>query len=66
MAAKKSDDDVVAVIIKCTNFAAIKHKNQRRQDPEKTPYINHPIGKTSFEQRGIIKYFKNKHVYLQI
>ncbi|KDR22143.1 HD domain-containing protein 3 [Zootermopsis nevadensis] len=37
-------DDVLAVIIKCINFAAIKHKNQRRKDPEKTPYINHPIG----------------------
>lgn len=35
--------DVVAYT-KCVNFAAIKHKNQRRKDPEKTPYINHPIG----------------------
>ncbi|KAJ6637201.1 Guanosine-3',5'-bis(diphosphate) 3'-pyrophosphohydrolase MESH1 [Pseudolycoriella hygida] len=36
--------DLIYIIIKCTNFAAIKHKNQRRKDPEKTPYINHPIG----------------------
>lgn len=26
------------------NFAAEKHKFQRRKDPEETPYINHPIG----------------------
>lgn len=29
---------------KCMNFAAIKHRDQRRKDPEGTPYINHPIG----------------------
>ena len=34
----------VAEIIRCSNFAAAKHKNQRRKDTEKTPYINHPIG----------------------
>lgn len=34
----------VLEIIKCSNFAAIKHKDQRRKDEEKTPYINHPIG----------------------
>lgn len=28
----------------CVNFAAIKHREQRRKDVEKTPYINHPIG----------------------
>ena len=31
-------------ILHCINFAAIKHKEQRRKDPDKTPYINHPIG----------------------
>ncbi|XP_066270772.1 guanosine-3',5'-bis(diphosphate) 3'-pyrophosphohydrolase MESH1-like [Branchiostoma lanceolatum] len=31
-------------LIECMNFAAVKHKNQRRKDPDKTPYINHPIG----------------------
>jgi hypothetical protein len=36
--------DVLAVVIKCVDFAAVKHKCQRRKDPEKTPYINHPIG----------------------
>lgn len=37
--------DILAIIIKCMNFAAVKHKNQRRKDPEKTPYVNHVIGK---------------------
>lgn len=35
----------VSIIIETVNFAAIKHKDQRRKDSEKTPYINHPIGK---------------------
>jgi len=26
------------------DFSAKKHRDQRRKDPEKTPYINHPIG----------------------
>ena len=30
-------------IIEACNFAADKHKNQRRKDNSKTPYINHPI-----------------------
>jgi len=34
----------IETLIKCINFAAIKHKDQRRLDPEQTPYINHPIG----------------------
>lgn len=29
---------------KCVDFAAIKHRDQRRKDSEETPYINHPIG----------------------
>ncbi|WAR15405.1 MESH1-like protein [Mya arenaria] len=36
----KSD---IAEVIRCTDFAAIKHKNQRRKDQDRTPYINHPI-----------------------
>ncbi|XP_076637565.1 metazoan SpoT homolog-1 [Colletes latitarsis] len=36
--------ELLTLVIKCTNFAAMKHKDQRRKDPEKTPYINHPIG----------------------
>lgn len=31
-------------ILEAVHFAALKHKEQRRKDPEKTPYINHPIG----------------------
>jgi len=31
-------------ILKATNFAALRHRNQRRKDSTKTPYINHPIG----------------------
>ena len=25
-------------------FAALKHRFQKRKDPDGTPYINHPIG----------------------
>ena len=32
-------------LIECVNFAAIKHKYQRRKDSNKTPYINHAVGK---------------------
>lgn len=31
-------------LMKCVNFCAIKHRFQKRKDPEGTPYINHPIG----------------------
>ena len=34
-----------AILIKAANFAAEKHKKQKRKDPAGTPYINHPIGK---------------------
>uniref|UniRef100_W5N9W8 Guanosine-3',5'-bis(diphosphate) 3'-pyrophosphohydrolase MESH1 n=2 Tax=Lepisosteus oculatus TaxID=7918 RepID=W5N9W8_LEPOC len=33
-----------ALLLETVNFAAEKHKYQRRKDPEGTPYINHPIG----------------------
>jgi len=36
--------ELISIIVKCTNFAAEKHKNQRRKNSEKIPYINHPIG----------------------
>ena len=49
--------DILAIIIKCMNFAAVKHKYQRRKDPEKTPYINHVIGKKIME-RVITKMLK--------
>lgn len=41
----QSPADIIETVIKCVNFAAVKHKNQRRLDPDGTPYINHPIGK---------------------
>ncbi|XP_073819128.1 metazoan SpoT homolog-1 [Musca autumnalis] len=31
------------VFMKCLQFAALKHRNQRRKDTNETPYINHPI-----------------------
>lgn len=40
------ENENIVSLIKCINFAAIKHKNQKRKDPEETPYINHPIGNT--------------------
>ncbi len=30
-------------ILKAVNFAAIKHRDQRRKDADALPYINHPI-----------------------
>ncbi|XP_034945192.1 guanosine-3',5'-bis(diphosphate) 3'-pyrophosphohydrolase MESH1 isoform X1 [Chelonus insularis] len=39
-----SKQELLSVIIKSINFAALKHKDQRRHDLEATPYINHPIG----------------------
>lgn len=30
-------------VIEAVNFAAIKHRDQRRKDESKSPYINHPI-----------------------
>ncbi|XP_061855560.1 guanosine-3',5'-bis(diphosphate) 3'-pyrophosphohydrolase MESH1 [Colius striatus] len=33
-----------ARLLEAVNFAAEKHKGQRRKDPEGTPFINHPIG----------------------
>lgn len=34
----------LADVIKAADFAAKKHRDQRRKDPQQTPYINHPIG----------------------
>lgn len=31
-------------IIRAANFAAVKHRHQKRKDLEETPYINHPLG----------------------
>ncbi|XP_069654859.1 LOW QUALITY PROTEIN: vacuolar protein sorting-associated protein 33B [Haliaeetus albicilla] len=34
-----------ARLLEAADFAAGKHKDQRRKDPEGTPFINHPIGR---------------------
>jgi GTP diphosphokinase / guanosine-3',5'-bis(diphosphate) 3'-diphosphatase len=44
----------IALIIKALTFSAIKHKAQRNDDADATPYINHPIALTSlFSRVGI-------------
>ena len=35
--------DDVARLIKAADFAAFKHRGQRRKDAEASPYINHPL-----------------------
>jgi GTP diphosphokinase / guanosine-3',5'-bis(diphosphate) 3'-diphosphatase len=35
--------DDVARLIKAADFAALKHRRQRRKDAEASPYINHPL-----------------------
>ncbi len=35
--------DPVQTILKAAQFAAHKHKNQRRKDAAASPYINHPL-----------------------
>lgn len=37
-------DSDAALLLDTVHFAADKHRNQRRKDPDGTPYINHPIG----------------------
>ncbi|EGF79942.1 hypothetical protein BATDEDRAFT_89127 [Batrachochytrium dendrobatidis JAM81] len=44
MASTTSHCSSLGQLLECINFAAIKHSSQRRKDPTKTPYINHPIG----------------------
>lgn len=34
----------LARLVLSLDFAAKKHRDQRRKDPQQTPYINHPIG----------------------
>ncbi|XP_076366894.1 metazoan SpoT homolog-1 [Tachypleus tridentatus] len=36
--------DNVSLLIETVDFAAKKHKSQKRKDIAQTPYINHPIG----------------------
>jgi GTP diphosphokinase / guanosine-3',5'-bis(diphosphate) 3'-diphosphatase len=37
----------LALLLKALAFAAHKHRDQRRKDPEASPYINHPIALAS-------------------
>lgn len=39
-----SKEELLSLVIRCVNFAAEKHRNQRRKDVDQTPYINHPLG----------------------
>lgn len=37
------NNNELAKLLNSCSFAAKKHRNQRRKDSERTPYINHPI-----------------------
>lgn len=39
----KTSTDAIAVVLKAAEFAAHKHRDQRRKDVDASPYINHPI-----------------------
>lgn len=36
-------ENPIGLLLKATQFAADRHRNQRRKDTEASPYINHPI-----------------------
>jgi GTP diphosphokinase / guanosine-3',5'-bis(diphosphate) 3'-diphosphatase len=38
--------DDIAKLIKAADFAALKHRMQRRKDADASPYINHPLALT--------------------
>src|SRR5210317_992887 len=37
------EENDLKLLLKALEFASIKHRTQRRKDPEASPYINHPI-----------------------
>jgi guanosine-3',5'-bis(diphosphate) 3'-pyrophosphohydrolase len=39
--------DAVTTILQAAQFAARKHKDQRRKDAASSPYINHPLSLAS-------------------
>ncbi|GMR53997.1 hypothetical protein PMAYCL1PPCAC_24192, partial [Pristionchus mayeri] len=39
-----SDPSGIALIVKAADFAARRHRSQKRKDHHQTPYINHPVG----------------------
>lgn len=38
------ENEVLGMLLEAVDFAARKHRDQRRKDEHQTPYINHPIG----------------------
>ena len=38
------EGSVVGGLLEAVQFAAGKHRDQRRKDAAGTPYINHPVG----------------------
>jgi guanosine-3',5'-bis(diphosphate) 3'-pyrophosphohydrolase len=48
-------NDDLLLILKAAEFAAHKHRDQRRKDERRSPYINHPIALATIlvEEGGI-------------
>ena len=44
IAMESQEMDVLGMLLEAVDFAARKHRDQRRKDEHQTPYINHPIG----------------------
>ncbi len=38
------ESSLMCRLLEAVQFAALKHRDQRRKDEHRTPYINHPIG----------------------
>ena len=38
------EKELLGMLLEAVDFAARKHRDQRRKDEHQTPYINHPIG----------------------
>lgn len=58
--------DQLVEYTKCVNFAAIKHKDQRRKDPSETPYINHPVGIKIIIKTVKFNFFLNLKIVLGV
>jgi hypothetical protein len=50
------DTGGVGLILKALDFAARKHRDQRRKDKRASPYINHPIqlAQVLWEEGGVV------------
>lgn len=42
-----NDTDAISLVLQAAEFAAHKHRDQRRKDADASPYINHPISLAS-------------------